>query len=135
MSFNYLVHAQHVGAGDNYLNVAYELSTPFRISKLPMHARQLLALLAIRNSKPHVYEIQCDSMAIEADSLRPEQLIQDGDYEIYSNTHCEYIKIVQIHCIHVSELSTLNAYIPCTKIHLTDEQIFSLKLTHKSPTA
>lgn len=135
MSFNYLIHAQHVGAGDNCLNVPYHLSSPKPIDDLPMHAQQLLALLAIRNSKPHVYEIQCDSMALEADSIGPEQLIHDGDYEIYSNPFCEYIKIVRIQGINCLEFSAINNFIQCTPIHLTDEQTFSLKLTHKAPTA
>lgn len=135
MAFSYFVHAQHVGAGDNCLNVPYHLSSPLPIHDLPMHARRLLALLAIHNSNPHKYEIQCDSMAIEAHLIGPEQLTQDGDYEIYSNPHCEYIKIVGIHGINALELSAVNDFIPCAEIHLTEQQAYSLMLPNKAPTA
>ena len=133
MAFLYLVHAQHIGAGDNCLDVPYALSSPLPIHDLPMHARQLLALLAIHNSNPHDYEIQCNSVALKAGLIGPRQLKHDGDYEIYSNPHCEYIKIIQIRGIGAVELSNINTYIPCAQIHLTDEQAYSLMLPNKAP--
>lgn len=135
MAFNYLIHAQHDGAGDNSLNVPYHLSSPLPLQDLPKHSIRLLALLAIHNHNPHAYEIQCDSMSIKADEIGPEQLAQDGDYEIYSNFHCEYIKIIRIQAINEPELSTVNSFIPCTKIHLTQSQANSLILANKALTA
>jgi hypothetical protein len=135
VAFNYFVHAQHVGAGDNCLNFPYHLSSPLPIHDLPMHARRLLALLAIHNSNPHKYEIQCDSVSIEANLIGPEQLTQDADYELYSNPYCEYVKIVRIQGINAFALSALNNWIPCTEIHLTNEQAYSLILPNNAPTA
>lgn len=123
MAFNFLVHGEHIGSGDNALDIPYHLKSPQDLSSACMQTQKFLALLAIRNSKPNAYEIQCDSVAVTVDNLKDFEFQQDSDYEIYSNQNAEYIKIGKISPIGPHELSEINKYIPCTEIKLNEAQV------------